>query len=146
MNIKKLKVYTLLIHCFIVIGAGHGIGVMGIFDIVGILQIPEILKNGISFDFYGGFQDRLSLVTVFSLFGKFFLILSLFLKNNLSENINAFFGLLFLWISVYLLTSGNWDYDSLYEIAFWTSIPFLISSLFLTYSIAKKFNRNKQSL
>ncbi len=146
MIVKKLKIYTLLIHCFIVIGAGHGIGVMGIFDIIGILQIPEILKNGIYFDFYGSLQDRLSLVTIFSIFGKFFLILSLLFKNNLSKNITSFIGLIFLWASVYLLTSGNWGYDSLYKIAFWTSIPFLISSLFLTYYIAKKFNRNKQSL
>ena len=45
MNIRKLKIYTLLIHCFIVIGAGHGIGIMGIFDAVGIIQIPEMFKK-----------------------------------------------------------------------------------------------------
>lgn len=146
MNIKKLKIYTLLIHCFIVIGAGHGIGIMGIFDVVGITQIPEMLKNGIEFEFNGGFEDRLSLVIISSLIGKLILIISLFLKKTQSKNITGIFGLILLWTSVYLLTSGNWGYSSLYEIAFWTSTPFLISSMFLTYYIVKSISQNKQNI
>ena len=76
MSIKKLKIYTILIHCFIVIGAGHGIGIMGMLDIIGIIQIPEVFKNGIEFKLNDEFQDRLSIVIIFSLIGKLFLIIS----------------------------------------------------------------------
>lgn len=146
MNIKKLKIYTLLIHCFIVIGAGHGIGIMGIFDVIGILQIAEMLKNGIEFDFNGGFEDRLSLVIISSILGKLILVISLFLKNTRTKNLTGLFGLIFLWGSVYLLSSGNWDYDSLYEIAFWTSTPFLISSMFLTFYMIKNVSQSKMNI
>ena len=135
MNVKKLKLYTFVFHCIIVIGVGHGIGVMGIFDVIGIIQIPEMIQNGIKFNFNGEFQDRLSLVIIFSFIGKLILSTSLFLKKHHAKNITGILGLIFLWISVYILTSGNWYYDSLYAIAFWTSTPFLISSIFLAYHL-----------
>ena len=142
MNIKKLKIYNILFHCFIVIGVGHGIGVMGIFDLLGIIQIPTIFKNGIEFDFNGEFEDRLSLVVISSLTGKLFLISSLLIKKNQIKNITGIFALLFLWSSIFILTSGNWNYNSLYEIAFWTSVPFLISSTILTFLIVKNIKQN----
>lgn len=142
MSVKKLKISTLLFHSIIVIGAGHGIGVIGIFDVIGIIQIPEMIQNGIKFNFNGEFQGRLSIVVIFSLIGKLILITSLILKKHHSKNITAIIGLIFLWISVYMLTSGNWYYDSLYAIAFWTSTPFLISSIFLAYYLIKSLNQN----
>ena len=141
-KIKKVKIFTILIHSFIIIGAGHGIGIMGILDIIGITQIPEMLKNGIKFSLNGDFQDRLSLVIIFSLIGKVILIISFILKGNWKKNITSIFGIIILWISVYLLSSGNWNYDSLYEIAFWTSAPFLISSIIFTYLIIKNVKQN----
>lgn len=141
-EIKKIKIFTILIHSFIIIGAGHGIGIMGILDVIGITQIPEMYKNGIEFNLNGDFQDRLSFVIIFSLIGKVLLIISLFLKGNRKKNISTIFGIIFLWISVYLLSSGNWNYDSLYEIAFWTSVPFLILSIILTYLIIKNVKQN----
>jgi len=70
------------------------------------------------------------------------LIFSLFIKINRIKNLTALIGILILWVSVYFLTSGNWNYDSLYELAFWTSIPFLISSIILTYLIIKNIKQN----
>ncbi|WP_028374939.1 hypothetical protein [Leeuwenhoekiella sp. MAR_2009_132] len=90
MNIKKLIIFTLLIHCFIVIGAGHGIGVMGMIDVIGIISVPLMLKNGIEFNLNGGFEDRLSLVIILSILGKFTLIISLFLKNIRTKNLTDY--------------------------------------------------------
>ena len=139
-NIKKTKLYTILFHSLIIIGAGHGIGIMGIFDVIGIIQIPEIYKNGIIFNINGDYQDRLSLVVIFSLIGKIILITSLFLNKNIITLI----GIIILWISVYFLTSGNWSYDWLYGFSFLTSIPFLIYSIKLTKLILENIEQNKK--
>jgi hypothetical protein len=141
-KIKKTKLYTILLHSLIVIGAGHGIGIMGIFDVIGIIQIPEIYENGIKYNINGEYQDRLSLVVIFSMIGKIILITSLFIAKI--KNIITFIGIIFLWISIYFLTSGNWSYDWLYGFSFFTSIPFFIYSIILTKLIFENMNQNKK--
>ena len=92
-KVKKTKLYTILLHSLIVIGAGHGIGIMGIFDVIGIIQIPEIYENGIKYNINGEYQDRLSLVVIFSIIGKILLITSLFIDKikNLTRIIINFY-------------------------------------------------------
>jgi hypothetical protein len=141
-KIKKTKLNTILLHSLIVIGAGHGIGIMGIFDVIGIIQIPEIYENGIKYNINGEYQDRLSLVVIFSMIGKIILITSLFIAKI--KNIITFIGIIFLWISIYFLTSGNWSYDWLYGFSFFTSIPFFIYSIILTKLIFENMNQNKK--
>ncbi len=143
-NIKKTKLYTILFHSLIIIGAGHGIGIIGIFDVIGIIQIPEIYKNGIQFNMNTDYEDRLSLVVIFSVIGKITLITSLFLNKDTIKNLIALIGILLLWISVYFLTYGNWSYDWLYGFSFFTSIPFIIYSMKLIKLIFENQNRNKK--
>ncbi len=133
-DIKKIKIFTILIHSFIIIGAGHGIGIMGMIDIA---SIPNLIDN-YGFTLSGNFDDNIMSIGLLSLIGKILLIFSLFVKINRIKNLTGLIGISLLWITVYFLTSGNWNYDSLYELAFWTSIPFLISSIILTYLIIKK--------
>ena len=139
-DIKKVKIFTILIHSFIIIGAGHGIGIMGMIDIA---CIPNLIDN-YGFTLSGNFDDNIMSIGLLSLIGKILLILSLFIKTNRTKNLTGLFGLLLLWISVYFLSSGNWNYSSLYEIAFWTSVPFMISSIILTYLIIKNIKQNKK--
>lgn len=143
-NIKKTKLYTILFHSLIIIGAGHGIGIIGIFDVIGIIQIPEIYKNGIQFNMNTDYEDRLSLVVIYSVIGKITLITSLFLNKDTIKNLIALIGILLLWISVYFLTYGNWSYDWLYGFSFLTSIPFIIYSMKLIKLIFENLNRNKK--
>ncbi|WP_445738499.1 hypothetical protein [Mariniflexile sp.] len=139
-DIKKIKIFTILIHSFIIIGAGHGIGIMGMIDIA---SIPNLIDN-YGFTLSGNFDDNIMSIGLLSLIGKILLIFSLFVKINRIKNLTGLIGILLLWISVYFLTSGNWNYDSLYELAFWTSVPFLISSIILTYLIIKNFKQNTE--
>lgn len=139
-EIKKVKIFTILIHSFIIIGAGHGIGIMAMIDIA---SIPNLIDN-YGFTLNGNFDDNIMSIGLLSLIGKIILISSLFVKINRIKNLTGLIGILLLWISVYFLTSGNWNYDSLYELAFWTSVPFLISSMLLTYLIFKNINQNKK--
>ena len=139
-EIKKVKIFTILIHSFIIIGAGHGIGIMGMIDIA---SIPNLIDN-YGFTLSGNFDDNIMSIGLFSLIGKILLIFSLFIKVNRIKNLTGLIGISLLWISVYFLTSGNWNYESLYELAFWTSIPFLISSIILTYLIIKNIKQNTE--
>lgn len=130
---------TIILHSFIIIGVGHGIGIMGIIDIA---SIPNLIEDyGLTLN--GKFSDKIMTIGLISLVGKILLIFSLFLKTELFERILEIVGILLLWISVYFLTSGNWRYNSVYEIAFWTSIPFLISSLNSMLLILGEIRNNK---
>jgi hypothetical protein len=139
-DIKKIKIFAILIHSFIIIGAGHGIGIMGMIDIA---SIPNLLDN-YGFTLRGNFDDNIMSIGLLSLIGKILLIFSLFIKINRIKNLTALIGISLLWITVYFLTSGNWNYDSLYKLAFWTSVPFLISSIILTYLIIKNIKQNTE--
>lgn len=112
---------------------------MGIIDIV---SIPNLIDN-YGFTLSGKFNDKIMSIGLISLIGKIFLVISIFLKSKLYKRIFEIVGILILWISVYFLTSGNWSYNSVYEIAFWTSIPFLISSLRSIYLIFGEIRSNK---
>jgi hypothetical protein len=139
-DIRKVKIFTILFHSFIIIGAGHGIGIMGIIDIA---SIPNLIDN-YEFTLNGSFDDNIMSIGLLSLIGKILLILSLFMKINCIKYSTGLIGISILWITVYFLTSGNWNYDSLYKLAFWTSIPFLISSLILTYLIIKNIKQDTE--
>ncbi|CAL2081493.1 hypothetical protein [Tenacibaculum sp. 190524A02b] len=130
-NKRKSIIRTIILHAFIILGIGHGIGIMGIIDIV---SIPNLVYDK-GFTLTGEFSDTIMSIGLVSLIGKILLIISLFLKRKLSKQILEIVGIIFLWMSVYFLTSGNWDYNSVYAIAFWTSVPFLISSLNLVFLI-----------
>ena len=139
-DIRKVKIFTILFHSFIIIGAGHGIGIMGIIDIA---SIPNLIDN-YEFTLNGNFDDNIMSIGLLSLIGKILLIFSLFMKINRIKNLTGLIGISILWITVYFLTSGNWNYNSLYELAFWSSVPFLISSLILTYLIIKNIKQNTE--
>ena len=140
---KKTKrnsiILTVTLHSFIIIGAGHGIGIMGIIDIA---SIPNLIDD-YGFKLSGEFNDKIMSIGLISLIGKVLLIYSLFLKSELYKRIFEIVGILLLWISVYFLSSGNWSYNFVYAIAFWTSVPFIISSLNSSFLIAEKITKNR---
>ena len=151
--IKKIKIWTIVLHSMIIIGFGHGIGFMGFIDLIGVFNIPNALQNGIKLSFNGTFEDRMPLIIILSITGKLFLVLSIFLKPKLNKIITVLIGLIFLWITVYLLSLGNWNYSSVFEIAFWSSTPFLMCSFLLCFCLMKNIyeslpkaykNRNKK--
>jgi hypothetical protein len=137
--LKKIKIFTIIIHSFIIIGVGHGIGIMGIIDIA---SIPNLI-DGYGFTLKGEFSDKIMSIGLISLIGKVLLIISLFLKSKLNKRIFEIVGILFLWVSVYFLTSGNWSYNWLYGFTFLTSVPFLIASIKLISLMLKNKSKIK---
>lgn len=142
-TLKKKKrnsiILTIILHSFIILGVGHGIGIMGIIDIA---SIPNLIDD-YGFTLEGEFSDKIMSIGLISLIGKTLLIISLFLKLKLNKRVVGTAGILLLWLSVYFLSSGKWSNNSAYEIAFWTSIPFLISSLNSIFLIFGEINGNE---
>jgi hypothetical protein len=137
-NKRKSIILTIILHSLIILGVGHGIGIMGIIDIA---SIPNLI-DGYEFKLSGEFSDIIMSIGLISLIGKILLILSLFLKSEFYKQVLEIIGIIILWISVYFLSSGNWSYNFLYSIAFLTSIPFLASSLNSAFLI---FRKNKKT-
>tara|TARA_X000000950_G_C13787604_1_gene607970 strand:+ start:65 stop:514 length:450 start_codon:yes stop_codon:yes gene_type:complete len=137
---NSIILLTIILHSFIILGVGHGIGIMGIIDIA---SIPNLIEN-YGFTLNGEFSDKIMTIGLISLIGKVLLIVSIFLKSEFYKRILEIVGIILLWVSVYFLSSGNWSNNSVYEIAFWTSIPFLISSLNLAYLIIRKMELNEK--
>jgi hypothetical protein len=138
---KTLKIITLILHSLILIGAGHGIGFLIFADLV---SIPALFMNKIEFKLNSNYEDNLMLVGIISVIGKIMLIVSLLLKEKRNKYLTASIGISLLWVSVYFLTSGNWNYTSLYEFSFWSSIPFLISSIILTIVVLIKIYEKRE--
>ena len=130
-------ILSIILHSFIILGVGHRIGIMGMIDIA---SIPNLI-DGYGFTLNGEFGDKIMSIGLISLIGKILLIISIFLKSELYKKLFEIIGIILLWTSVYFLTSGNWSYNFVYAIAFWTSIPFLISSLNSAFLIFRKHKK-----
>jgi hypothetical protein len=92
----KLKIWTLITHAFIVIGMGHGIATLGIFEIFSIVSLlsPSSGRNDDSV-FY-----VLLLSSLFALFGQIAMIVSIYAKSEERRKWLNIVGLCLLWISV----------------------------------------------
>ena len=112
---------------------------MGIIDIA---CIPNLIDD-YGFTLSGEFNDKIMSIGFISLIGKVLVIISIFLKSEFFKRILKIIGILLLWVSVYFLSCGNWTYNSVYKIAFWSSIPFLISSLNSMFLIFREIRSNK---
>jgi hypothetical protein len=141
LKVSKTKsiILIIILHSFIILGVGHGIGIMGIIDIA---CIPNLIDD-YGFTLSGEFNDKIMSIGFISLIGKVLVIISIFLKSEFFKRILKIIGILLLWVSVYFLSCGNWTYNSVYKIAFWSSIPFLISSLNSMFLIFREIRSNK---
>lgn len=93
-NIKLVKIFTILIHSFIIIGVGHGIGILLFFELP---SIPYLIKNGFELEsLTGEFHERLILVGLISIIGKTILIISLFNKSQRNKGFIGLLGILIL--------------------------------------------------
>mgnify|MGYP000159155596 CR=1 FL=1 len=132
-NSKIYKILTIVLHSIIVIGAGHGIGIMIMLD---FMVIPLIIENNFSLDV--DYNSSLGLVSLISLIGKVILLSSYIIRKASIKKILEIIGLVLLWTSFYLLTSDKSDESIVSEISFWTGIPFFIGSVIFFFSIISK--------
>jgi hypothetical protein len=139
-NYKKIIIWIITLNFFIIIGAGHGIGCVGLIEILSFLNTikGEILNNDdISFSLTSNYDKSLFAVGLCSLIGQLFLLASLLSEKLKSIIWVKIIGLIFLWIGFYYLIH-NYFIDNLSQVGFFTGLPFLTCSFILAYRLFRK--------
>ena len=141
-ELKQLKLLLIISHSLIPIAAGHGMGILLLFEIISPIRI---FQDGISFEFNADFQDRLMFVGMVSLLSKLILILSLIIKNSKLKNLFTITGVFILWLATYILTK-NPDKDSLTNLPMMTSSISLILSVIVLFKVMNKELKLKKKI
>ena len=124
-------------YFFIIIGAGHGIGCVGLLEIVGLVHKFNIGTEYFSLSLTASYNKSLSAAALFAFVGHIFLIISIGKRNYKQLFWTKIIGLLFLWTSFYYLTRNIFN-DDLSKIGCVTGLPFLIVSIILATKMVKQ--------
>ena len=141
--IKRAILITLILNSIILIGvpAGHGYGIMIMFEFI---SIPTLIKNGFDFQNEYPFESSLIFTSLVSLIGKLISIALLFSKDIFNRRNWIYFGLTLILISFLFVCYGAWNYDSfLFIITLGSGIPFLMYYGRVLYLINKENNKPK---
>ncbi|PVD53927.1 hypothetical protein DC498_00590 [Terrimonas sp.] len=116
---RKLKTLTIISHGFIIVGAGHGIVCLFIFEIFSLINIT---KENLNFSFNTG-ENHFSVIGLTILWGQASLIFSILNRNKKLKNGFQIVGLCLLWLSiVYFIYDITKDHYT--HIALITVVPF----------------------
>ncbi len=139
-NLNSQTILTIALSFFIVIGAGHGIGCIGMLEMIYLVQMFTAEMEGFSLALTSSYDESLSAVALFALFGHVLLLISMLIKPI--EFWTKALGLILLWVSFYYLTHNIFN-DTFSKAGFITGLPFLIVSMILGYSIMRhKISKN----
>ena len=121
---KKLKIWTIITHGLIVIGAGHGIFFLFIYE---ILAFPYLTKENFSFSF-SSVDNHFPVVGLTTFLGQAALIFSILHNKQKFKNISQIIGHCLLWLSIVYFTYDT-NKDTYTYIALLTAIPFAICTI-----------------
>lgn len=133
---KKLNfpvITTVILNSFIVIGAGHGLGILLIYEILS----PQFIftdSNAFNWDHYDG---RLIPAAFLSLLFQLLLLMSLKIKRSQLQKIvmNVFCIIL---IFIFFILVKDFSKSNVDRLSLISGIPFLISSLFYYLKLISK--------
>jgi|SRR6185312_13181381 len=133
---RKLKIWTIVSHGLIIIGAGHGILFLFIIE---ILAFPYVTKENFSFSF-GSVDNHFPIVGLTTVLGQAALIFSILYNKQKFKNISQIIGLCLLWLSIIYFTYDT-SKDTYTHIALLTAIPFTVCTI-ITFigQLLKKFH------
>jgi len=133
-NFKSLTIWTIVLSFFNVVGAGHGIGFVGLIELFWLKAGFVINSEYFSLSLTASYDKSLGAVALFSLIGHTILILSLLIKGYRIKFWLQIVGIIILWVGFYYLTHNLFS-DELSLFSFSFGIPFLICSGVLFYKI-----------
>ena len=122
---KKLKIWTLATHAFILVGFGHGIL---FFFFIEILWFPFVTKNNLSLIFNSSFESRLPIIGLTTLLGQISILISVLNDNKKIKLLGQIAGLTLLWLSIIYFT-WTLERDSDVHFATITAFPFCICTI-----------------
>ena len=125
---KTLPILTIIFNFFTLIGAGHGIGILGFIE---IMAVNEVLQGNLAFNLTGSYDERLPVVAILSIIGQSFLISSFFL-NDTSKSALTITGCLTLLVGTFILTRDSHVMNSdMISLIF--SAPFIVTACILLF-------------
>jgi hypothetical protein len=138
-SINRLILLTIVFNFLILIGAGHGIGCLGLIQIVGF---TELFRGDIKFSLTGKYDDRLFTAAMITTAGQIILLVAYFKKQPAQKFKIVYVGLITLILSYFILTVDFLS-STLDSFSFWGGIPFLVVSIFL---LVQTINNHRATL
>ena len=93
-SINRLLILTIVFNFFILIGAGHGIGFLGLIEFLGF---NEFIQGDVKFSLTGNYDDRLFTAATIALVGQIILLISYSRKTQLQKFKLIYVGLFILF-------------------------------------------------
>jgi hypothetical protein len=132
---KKLQIWTVFLHGFIVIGAGHGIGFLFLVEII---SFPYFGEDGFTL-LLTDTKGHLPVIGLTMLLGQCAMTVSIASKIYRTKFIAQTVGLFFLWTSLIYFVYDTFK-DHYVGIAVITCLPFLVcATLILCGRPLKRF-------
>ncbi|WP_405225194.1 hypothetical protein [Dokdonia sp. Asnod1-B02] len=142
---KKLKIWTIILHSFIVIIHKSTISVMFFIEFF-IIQ-RWLANNG---DFSDSFTSLMLTASIISALGKLLIITSFYVKKVVVKNLTGIIGLVLLYFSFRYVAYPSLPDTDFHKWAFWSGIPFIIASILLFYQqftvLKNKFSKKKSEV
>jgi len=131
-NNRKLITRTVISNALIVVGAGHGIGFLGLIEVFWLPQFYGIGTEDFSLSIASSYDKTLGIAAILSLLGQLLLLTTLLIKGQQTTLLIKIAGLLLLWTGFFYLTHHLFV-DTTSLIGFVTGLPFLGFSGLLLY-------------
>lgn len=139
--LKRFLLWIMLLQGVIVIAAGHGVGIMILLDCVALIDYADFIKEETFTFFPKKGSNDLGIAIIFSITGKLFTIVALFIKRRGRFFVLSLIGLTQLWLSYFYL-SYHFTSDNAAYTAFITGLPFLLLSfLFIVFACMQWKNK-----
>ncbi|WP_114936541.1 hypothetical protein [Mucilaginibacter endophyticus] len=135
---RGLAIAVLISSSLILIGAGHGVGPLVMFQ----LMLPFANEGGykLSFSLSNSYENSIAASALMLFIGQ----LLLFIATHKEHIITRLIALFIMWIGLFFLTHDIFNGDSLAEFTFGSAIPFLILSIALfSFDVKQYWQRDK---
>ena len=126
-SINRLLILTIVFNILILIGAGHGIGFLGLIEVIGL---KAFFQGDVKLSLTGSYDDRLFTSATIAIVGQIMLVIAYFQRQKLKKFRVIYVGLFILFFSFIILTKDILN-SSLDSFSFWTGIPFLVFAILL---------------
>ena len=135
-SVNRLVILTIVFNFLILIGAGHGIGFLGLIEILGL---NEFIQGYVKFSLTGNYDDRLFTAATIAAIGQIILIIAYFKKLQVQKFKVIYVGLFTLFFSYFILTMDFFN-STLDSFSFWAGTPFLVLAILLLVKTIKNHN------
>lgn len=135
---RGLAIAVLISSSLILIGAGHGVGPMIIFQVM----LPFANEGGykLSFGLSNSYENSIAASALILFIGQ----LLLFIATHKEHIISRLIALFIMWTGLFFLTHNIFNGDSLSEFTFATGSPFLFLSVALfSFDVKQYWQRDK---